>query len=316
MHMATLQALRLISDYRHRVWGGQRLKPSAEPYGEAWLVYEENRVAAGPHAGKTLAEVAAQHGAALLGTRAAEGTGARFPLLIKLLDCADWLSVQVHPNDEQARRLEGPDEFGKTEAWHILESEPGAELICGLRPGTTAEMLQQAIKEGTVVDLGQRLRVDAGDTVFVQAGMIHALGPGLLLYEVQQTSDTTYRVFDWNRPSSAGRELHIEQSLAVADPMAVGEAKPLPPLDGGRALLVECPYFRLERLEVDDAPLQLDTGGASFHALTVIEGQARVRGDGWTEDLGRFETVVVPAAAGSYTVESQAKCGVLKASVE
>src|SRR3712207_5328371 len=125
--MQLQHALRLVPQYQKRVWGGQRLKPSPEPYGEAWLVWEENKVAGGELDGQTLAEVARSHGEALLGRRAMARTGTRFPVLIKLLDCADWLSLQVHPNDEQARRLEGADQFGKTEAWHILEVDPGAE---------------------------------------------------------------------------------------------------------------------------------------------------------------------------------------------
>src|SRR3712207_4136049 len=115
--MELRHGLRLAAEYRQRVWGGQRLKPSDEPYGEAWIVWEGNRIEGGSLAGRTLAEAAAQFGGALIGTRALRRSGVRFPLLIKLLDTADWLSVQVHPNDEQARRLEGPDQFGKTEAW-------------------------------------------------------------------------------------------------------------------------------------------------------------------------------------------------------
>lgn len=314
--MATLHGLRLVPEYKHRVWGGQRLKPSPEPYGEAWLVYEGNHVASGPEAGRTLAEVTAEHGAALAGGRAFGRTGARFPLLIKLLDTAEWLSLQVHPNDEQARRMEGAEQWGKTEAWHILEAAPEAEVLCGLRPDVTRAALDPAIRSGTIVELMRRLSVRAGDTVFVGAGTIHALGPGLLLYEVQQTSDITYRVFDWNRPQSAGRALHIDQSLAVADVGQTGQARPLPPIDDGRAMLVECPYFTLELLAGETRPIDLDTGGTSFHALTVVAGGVDVVGDGWREELARFETIVVPAACGGYTLRPRGAFRALKASVE
>jgi mannose-6-phosphate isomerase len=244
-------------------------------------------------------------------------TGTRFPVLIKLLDCADWLSLQVHPNDEQARRLEGSDQFGKTEAWHILEVDPDAELLCGLRPGTTPEALAQAIRDGTLVDLMNRIRVADGDTVFVGAGTIHALGPGMLLYEVQQTSDITYRVFDWNRPQSAGRALHIEQSLAVADPGATGTATHLRPLvDGDVVTLTRCPYFVLDTIAAERTRVTLDTAGQSFHALTAIEGAAEVVGDGWSERLERFDSVVVPAACGAYQIRPRGKTRLLKASVE
>src|SRR5205085_5578966 len=166
---AGLPALRLSPAYRERVWGGRRLAPNAAgraaPVGEAWLVHERNRVATGRQAGSTLAEVAAGLGEALLGRRAAARTGARFPLLIKLLDTADWLSLQVHPDDAQAARLEGPGQFGKTEAWHILEAAPGAELICGLRPGTTPDPLAADIRKGTIHEPAQRPAARAGDTL-------------------------------------------------------------------------------------------------------------------------------------------------------
>src|SRR3712207_1184169 len=138
----------LEAQYRERVWGGQRLKPHDPPYGEAWVAFEESRVVGGRHAGRTVGELAAEYGASLLGNAVAEAYGPRFPLLVKLLDCADWLSVQVHPNDEQARRLVGPREFGKTEAWHFLEAEPGASIYAGVKPGTTRGALEEAIRAG------------------------------------------------------------------------------------------------------------------------------------------------------------------------
>lgn len=314
--MISLAALRLIPQYHRRVWGGQRLKPSPDPIGEAWIVYEGDLVASGSDAGHTLAELAVQYGSALLGPRAVARTGTRFPILIKLLDTADWLSVQVHPNDEQAARMEGADQFGKTEAWHILQADSDARLICGVRPGTSSETIRDAIRDGTILDLAQYVPVQSGDTVFVRAGTIHALGPGLLLYEVQQTSDITYRVFDWNRPQSAGRALHIEQSLAVSDPEATGQPLPEPALsDDARATLVTCPYFTLELVGGETSLVELDTGGESFHALTAIEGEIMVETPAGVEKLGLYETVIVPAACGAYRLLPQGRFRALKASV-
>jgi mannose-6-phosphate isomerase len=222
----------------------------------------------------------------------------------------------VHPNDEQAVRLEGPDQFGKTEAWHILEADPGARLICGVRPGTPPDVVRNAIRDGTILDWAQYVPVQAGDTVFVGAGTIHALGPGLMLYEVQQTSDITYRVFDWNRPQSAGRALHIDQSLAVSNPQATGQPLPEPPLpDGASAVLVTCPYFTLELVGGETHPVELDTGGESFHALTAIEGETIVETPAGSERLGRYETVIVPAACGLYRLRPLGRFRVLKARV-
>ncbi|HEY8600074.1 MAG TPA: type I phosphomannose isomerase catalytic subunit [Thermomicrobiales bacterium] len=313
--MTVLEGLRLTPTYHERVWGGQRLRSATPPIGEAWIVHEENRIADGPQAGQTLARLTAEYGEALLGRVPLARTGDRFPLLIKILDAADWLSVQVHPNDQQAVELAGPGHFGKTEAWHILEAAPGAQLIAGLKPGTTPEALTEAIRAGTVTDLSRYLTVDAGDTVFIGAGTLHALGPGLLLYEVQQTSDITYRVFDWDRPQSAGRALHIEQSLAVTNPAISGEVQSPPPDDATVGKLVTCPYFTLEQVIGNSEPIDLDTGRQSFHALTVIEGTATVAGTGWRHTLGRFDSVVVPAAMGKYQVRPDGACRLLKASV-
>lgn len=314
-------SLHLIPAYHERVWGGQRLKAAdgcpQGAIGEAWIVYEHNRIACGPEAGRTLAEVTAEYGEALLGSRGEALGGRRFPLLIKLLDTSDWLSLQVHPNDEQAARLEGPGQLGKTEAWHLLEVEAGGRVICGLRDGVTAETVARAIREGGILDLIDYLPVQAGDTIFTRPGTIHALGPGLLLYEVQQTSDLTYRVFDWNRPQSAGRALHIDKSLAVVDPGAIGRASACPELAvGERTTLTACPYFTLTLAAGGDRPIHLDPAGETFHAVTVIEGEAHLVGDGWRVQLGRFETVVVPANAGPYTLHSERGCRALSASIE
>lgn len=313
--MPGLEGLRLTPTYHERVWGGQRLRPANPPIGEAWIVHKENQITDGPQAGRTLTELTAEYGEALLGRVPLSRTGHRFPLLIKLLDAADWLSVQVHPNDQQAAELAGPGQFGKTEAWHILEAAPGAQLIVGLKPGTTREALAEAIRAGTVTELSRYLTVDAGDTVFIGAGTLHALGPGLLLYEVQQTSDITYRVFDWNRPQSAGRALHIEQSLVVTNPAIAGEFQAPPPAAQTVGELVACPYFTLEQVVGAGEPIDLDTGSQSFHALTVIEGTATIAGAGWQHPLGRFGSVVVPAAVGAYQVRPDGACRLLKASV-
>ncbi len=229
-------------------------------------------------------------------------TGDRFPLLIKLLDTADWLSLQVHPNDQQAHDLEGAGHMGKTEAWYILQADGEAQLISGLRPGTSAETLDAAITNGTVLDVVQYEQVEAGDTIFIAAGTIHALGPGLLLYEVQQTSDLTYRVYDWDRPQSAGRALHIDKSLAVSNASAVGDRRPRPTLaDGESTTLVSCPQFTLE-VSGGTQAIQFDTQGRTFHAITVIEGSARVEANGTVTTLGRFETALVPANCGAYQI--------------
>lgn len=312
------QAFQLIPQYREYVWGGDRLRPGHSPTAEAWVVYEGDEISNSSLAGMTLAEATRRFGAELLGQRVLERTGRRFPLLIKLLDCAEWLSLQVHPNDEQAARLEGAGHFGKTEAWHILDADEGAELLGGLKPGLSASEVREAIRAGKpLVDCMQRLPVQAGDSIFIPAGMIHALGPGLLLYEIQQTSDITYRVYDWDRPASAGRQLHVEQSLQVADPALTGKLIPPQPLaDGEKRQLIASPYFNLALYEGDKNSLLADTGQASFHTVTVIAGRATIQGDGWELALDRFQSAVVPAMVGAYRITPAGKTRALLASVE
>jgi len=311
------QAFQLKPQYRDYVWGGDRLRPGHSPTAEAWVIYEEDEIASGPLAGQTLADVTRQYGAEILGEAVMAKTGDRFPLLIKLLDCAEWLSLQVHPNDEQAFRLEGEGHFGKTEAWHILEAEPGAELLGGVKPGLTSLEVCDAIRSGKkLLDLMQHLQVQAGDSIFIPAGMIHALGPGILLYEIQQTSDITYRVYDWDRPASTGRKLHIEQSLQVANPGLTGKlVRPQSLADGEKRTLIDSNYFDLEIYEGEKNVLLQDTEYRSFHTLTVIAGQAAIQGAGWELSLARFESAVVPAAAGSYQVIPQGGTRLLLASV-
>jgi len=305
-------AFRLAPHFSQRPWGGERLaqgeRPAGEPVGEAWVVHEGNVISSGAHAGKTLAQVSREQGSDFLGS---EVPGNRFPLLVKLLDPARWLSVQVHPNDEQARRLVGPGELGKTEAWHIVEAEPNAELILGLREGTTREQLREAMGTPQVEELVQRHPVKEGDTFYVPAGTLHAVGPGMLVYEIQQTSDTTYRAYDWG----SGRELHLDESLAVINPDSQWEKRSLPA--SGRGSLLDSEHFQLEMLKAGDSSLKLDTRGEGFHTLTVVRGEARLKGDGWDQELKRLETAVVPANVGRYEVEQVGAEGfnVLKGSV-
>ncbi len=322
--MKLTQPLRLTPEYRDYVWGGGRLRPG-QLTAEAWAVFEGNRVAGGPLAGRTLAEIARESPAALLGQRPLARTGARFPLLIKILDCVQWLSLQVHPDDRWAEELEGPGHFGKTEAWHVLAAESGAQIIAGMRPGATAATLAAAIRAGSVLEWAQYQAVGPGDTIFMPARTIHALGPGLLIYEVQQTSDITYRVFDWNRPPTPGRELHIEKSLAVADPVAAAPVRPAPAVaDGERAILAACRYFTLELLAGGARPITLDPAGQTFHALTVIEGATELRiitphPRGETSApvaLKQLDSVLIPAACRRYQVKAVGSCKILKASIE
>lgn len=280
--------LKLVPEFHPRVWGGHQLCKGEQPIGEAWMAYGGSRIEG---TRKTLSE-----------------EDPDCSLLIKILDCHDWLSLQVHPNDAQARQLENQPR-GKTEAWHILKAEPNAQLIAGVRSGVTFNDIQQALPHSAVLDLVQFHSAQSGETFFIPAGTLHALGPGLLIYEVQQASDTTYRVFDWDRPLAAGRSLHIDASLAVID---VGHTVvPVTQPVGNRVTLVKCPYFTLERIE--------NTGSADVHKrtrmeiLTAIAGEIHVACGEQSCVLRPFETVYVGENISHYTLSGEGT--VLSASV-
>ncbi len=305
-----LKPFKLEPQYRDYVWGGDRLRPGHMPTAEVWAVHEANTIADGENAGKSLADLAARFGEVLLGTKVSRRIGNRFPILIKLLDCNQWLSLQVHPDDQQAEELEGAGQLGKTEAWYFFDAAENAEILCGTREGITGSDVERAVKNGTILDCANRVRVCRGDYVLIPAGTIHALGPGLLVYEVQESSDITYRVFDWNRPASAGRKLHIEQSIRVIDPSLRSQIHSS--TDAAGAKLVSCDYFTLEKI-VPTEPVTANTAGESFHALTVIEGRAHVDGDGWSVTLDKYESLIVPACSGAYTIQKQTGCLLLRA---
>ena len=212
--------------FKDRIWGGRELArlyakpiPAGEPTGEAWEVSDRpgdaSVITNGPLAGKNLRWLMENHAAEILGAAkpAAEG---RFPLLCKILDARDKLSLQVHPPASKAAELKGEP---KTEMWYIADAAPGASLYVGLKRGVTRAEFEKKIADGSVADCFHRIPVKAGDTMFLPSGRVHAIGDGLVIFEIQQNSDTTYRVFDWNRVGLDGkpRELHIAQSLASID---------------------------------------------------------------------------------------------------
>ena len=308
--------LKLEPTYRDYVWGGDRLRPGYVPTAEAWVVWEGDQIANGPLAGQTLKDVAAQYGVKLLGTKAVRATGERFPLLIKLLDCEQWLSLQVHPDDALAAELHGPGEFGKTEAWHILDALPDAKLILGIDPEISQGALSDLIRNGEIKHHLQSVKAQSGETIFMPAGTIHALGPGLLIYEVQQTSNWTYRLYDWDRPATPERPLHLEESARAAQVNSEARVKAPPETaNGSRHELITCQYFTLELLSAQTDPIALDTAGETFHAVTVIAGQARLTTDNEQIELGQFETALVSANTGAYRFEPLKDCRALKASL-
>lgn len=292
---AVLTPLRVVPLAKERVWGGTRLMaPRDLPIGELWVAGPWIEVAEGRYAGRTLEDLAAELGAELVGSAAPVGAGPRFPLLAKLLDPVAWLSVQVHPNDEVARAHAGPSAVGKTEAWYVIEAEPAAELLVGARPSVRQADLREAMRRGAAtIDLLERHVVEAGDAVLIPAGTLHAVGPGLLLYELQQPSDLTYRVADWGRPPTRERPLHTGRALASVAP----SSRPRIRRGGAPGRLVSCRSFTLDLLA---APAGIDPGGRSLQVVTAVGQPLDLAGDAWVERLEPLETLVVPATAGAF----------------
>ena len=314
--MTGLLPFRLKPEFKERIWGGTRLGAHVPPFGEAWIVCEQSTILGGPLAGQTLAEAVAQSPVELLGQPVFSTEGAGFPLLIKLLDPADWLSIQVHPDDAIARDLEGPGFRGKTEAWYVLDAEPGAELIAGVRPGIDPADIVSVIRGGSLEVLLERYSVRSGDALLIEAGLVHALGPGLFIYEVQQNSDLTYRVSDWGRPAGAGRPLHIEQAARSVKPKLRPVFAPLiKRVPNGSFPILACPYFRLELVDSAGEAIERTTGGSSFHALTLIAGSGELASHGARLALGTFDPVLVPAGSGAYRLEGNGPFRALVASV-
>jgi mannose-6-phosphate isomerase len=312
-----LEALLVLGFVRFRpflrplVWGGRRLAhalgkelPTAEAYGESWEVSDHpshrSAVADGPLRGRTIRDLMEQSTADLFGC----ATGPTvFPWLVKYLDARDWLSVQVHPDDEKARRL-SPGEGGKTEAWFILDAEPDSRVYAGLRPDVDERRLRQALSAGSVAECLQHFRPQPGDCLFLPAGTVHAVGGGVLMAEVQQTSDATFRLFDWNRRDDQGRArpLHIEQALACIDWRA-GPVEPVRaegyPGSGVASqhsvqqLLVKCRYFTLEYVRRSE-PFMLG-GAASLQVVMVVHGRGELQADIGPIALVKGHTLVVPA---------------------
>jgi mannose-6-phosphate isomerase len=288
---------------KQTIWGGRRLgeqlgKPIGpeSDYAESWEVVDHGKdqsvVDNGELAGKSLADVIAAHRGWLLGHDSPEGA---FPLLLKYLDCNRVLSVQVHPCDAYGLQMEKPD-LGKTEAWYIVASDPGSLIYAGLKSGVDRPTLQRAIAAGEAEQVLHSFHPSPGDVVFIPAGTVHALGAGLLVAEIQQSSDTTFRLFDWNRVDGNGnaRPLHLQQALEVSD-YTSGPVAPrrCDPSIAGWQSIVASDKFVLRIMERGKAAL---AGDDKFHIVTVPRGEATLRTDETVMSMRAGATVLIPAA--------------------
>ena len=310
-----LYPMKLIAPLKDYLWGGTRLK---EEYGkktdldivaESWELacHKDGKsvIANGEAKGKTLEDWLAAQKKDVLGTHVAKFP--YFPLLIKLIDARGNLSVQVHPDNEYAQRVEG--EYGKTEMWYIVDCEPGASLLYGFKDKISKEEFGRRIQDNTLLDVCNRVPVHKGDVFFIDSGTLHAIGKGILICEIQQNSNTTYRIYDYGRVGKDGkpRELHVAKALDVTN-LEPPKAHPMMTTDmdifaGAKArLLASCEYFTTYHVAID-GKAHLFCGDDSFQSFTVLSGKLMLEAGDDEVTYQKGETAFLPAGLGKYTLK-------------
>lgn len=312
---------RLAPAFKDYIWGGTRLR---DEYGkqcdydkvaESWELscHKDGAsvVADGEDKGLTLSQYIEKHGRSVLGSGCDRFE--EFPILIKLIDAKDNLSVQVHPDNEYAMRVEG--EYGKTEMWYIVDCDPGAELLYGFKHEISKEEFAERIADNTLLEVTNSVPVKKGDVFFIKSGTLHAIGKGILIAEIQQNSNTTYRIYDYGRVGKDGkpRELHVEKAKDVTR-LAPAEAYPDTPVkkhDGYTSkLLSSCEYFTVYALDIEDKA-KLNADEKSFNSLLILEGEGSVRG-AESVSFKKGDSVFITAGSGEYTVEGRCRAVLTK----
>ena len=303
--------------YRRYIWGGRRFAtalgrdlPPGDDYAESWELVDrgadQSVVAAGPLTGTTLGTLVRERAAELLGRRPPPPA---FPLLFKFLDACRDLSVQVHPDDARAARLTPPD-FGKTEAWYVVAAEPGSRIYAGLAAGMDARDFAAAVRAGRCGELLHAFEPRPGDCIFIPAGTVHAIGAGLLVAEIQQSSDVTYRLYDWGRtgPDGRPRPLHVEAGLEATTRLGpVSPVRPTLTADPAVRRLVTCDAFLFD--EVRPAGGWAIGGDDACHFLAVVSGRIRFEDHPDLPPLGPGGCCLVPAAAGRSRLHAEPEAG-------
>jgi len=307
----TLRPVRLEPQFVPRIWGARNLAPLfpekqslAEPIGEVWLTGNDCKFADGPFAGQKLGNAWPGMGGDWRGRSA--GRDKLFPLLVKFIFPEEKLSVQVHPGDDYARKNESTaGGVGKTEMWYVISARAGAEVRVGLKPRVDRESFRRAIADGSAEECVERVPTQAGDAIFVPAGTVHTIGPGMMICEIQENSDITYRIFDFNRltPQGQPRALHIEKAMQV---IRFGEQRGgvTRPVRTKRGALIAthfaaCQYFVTEKWDFQ-APVSGATSGDNFELLIVVEGRGRIKIGDADVEYAPAQTWLLPAALGKY----------------
>lgn len=312
-----LYPMKLKAPLKDYLWGGTKLKDfynkttDLEKVAESWELSchkdGASEIVNGEAAGQTLAAYIKTAGNEILGEKAAKFP--YFPLLIKLIDAKDNLSVQVHPGDEYALRVEG--EYGKTEMWYIVDCEPGASLLYGFTKVLEKEEFRRRIADNTLLEVCNKVPVKKGDVFFIESGTLHAIGKGILIAEIQQNSNTTYRIYDYDRRDKDGnpRELHVDKAVEVTNlkPPRIANTDVLSMdfMAGGKLqLLSKCGYFTVYHADIDGI-CHFKAGKESFQAVTALSGSLCLQAETGTVGIGQGDTVFIPAGMGEYRLEGK-----------
>lgn len=312
--MESLYPLTFCPNLHELVWGGHKLQtlknlPSdGRRLGESWEISDvptsESVVADGALAGKTLRELVALYGPALLGNHVFEADGREFPLLVKFIDAQDDLSIQVHPNDALAKERHG--KLGKTEMWYVMDAEPGATLLAGFKQKVSRKEYRRRVADGTIVDALARHEVHPGDVFFIPAGRVHAICSGILLCEIQQSSDVTYRLFDYHRLGLDGqpRQLHTAEALDAIDfNLYANYRTNYTPVSEGAALIAKCKYFTVNVLTTSTKQQRALLDKDSFVTLSCLSGSGELCTKGGNRiALRRGMSCLIPAVEADFEV--------------
>lgn len=310
-----LYPMKLSAPCKDYIWGGNRLREEygkvsdADKIAESWELSchkdGESVIANGEFKGKTLSEYIEAGGKEVLGENCRKFE--YFPILIKLIDAKDNLSVQVHPNNEYALRVEG--EYGKTEMWYIVDCDPGAELLYGFKENISKEEFERRIKDNTLLEVTNSVPVHKGDVFFIESGTLHAIGKGILIAEIQQNSNTTYRIYDYGRVGADGkpRQLHVDKAVEVTEltpPKYPAKAMGEPEQRDGYTvqLLSRCEYFRVNKVCIEEK-CTLEAENKSFNSILVLDGEGEIDG----VKLKKGDSCFIPAGYGKYTFSGKAE---------
>jgi mannose-6-phosphate isomerase len=328
-----LYPLKFKTIFKDKIWGGQKIKSvlgkefaPLPNCGETWELSGVNEniseVSNGALSGKLLTEIISEYGSDLLGSRVLKDYGSEFPLLIKFIDAADDLSIQVHPDNVLAKKRH--NSFGKTEMWYIMQADEAARIIVGFKEESNSNEYLENLNNKTLLsilddvklnDILNRELAEAGDVFFLPAGRVHTIGKGLLLAEIQQTSDVTYRIFDFNRKDVQGnlRELHLEESLDAIDYKKYDHYKtPYQPQKDKSVELAKCEYFFTNRLDLTGDMAVDHSGLDSFKIYICLSGKATISYEGGSESLEMGDVILVPATMESYRIETTSGVNLLE----